>query len=187
MDLPKELLNHPFYQAWNDGEVTEKQLASYAAAYQTFMNRVPEYWKHVLEGLDINQTRGEELVAEESEHAELWSQWRSELPEIDRVPAMSNLFDGLDGMSPSALAGALHAYEVQQPGVAETKREGLTSHYDFSGENLEFFDEHVENEDEHIAFGQTIREKYADTEAFDCGFRQGAKLVYQSLDNFVDC
>ncbi|MFB6351058.1 MAG: hypothetical protein ABEN55_05255 [Bradymonadaceae bacterium] len=125
MKLKQELLDHPFYQAWIAGEVTEAQLASYAASYQTFMNRVPTYWKRVVEGLDVKETAADEVVAEESDHAELWSEWRSELPEADDVPAMNDLFDGLDEMSPSELAGALHAYEVQQPTVAATKRSGV--------------------------------------------------------------
>jgi pyrroloquinoline-quinone synthase len=187
MELPKELLNHPFYQAWNDGDVTVTQLSKYAAAYQTFMNRVPDYWKRVIDGLDINHEQADELLDEESDHATLWSEWCNQLPESDDVPAMNNLFDGLDEMSPSALAGALHAYETQQPEVAETKRTGLKKHYGFSSDdNLDFFDEHVENEEEHIAFGKKIRNEYADTEEFDRGFRQGAQLVYNSLDNFVE-
>lgn len=185
MELKKELLEHPFYQAWNDGEITEAQLASYAAAYQTFMNRVPTYWKRVIEGLDVKDDRADGLVAEESDHAELWSEWRSELPEVEDAPAMRNLFDGLDEMSPSALAGALHAYEVQQPDVAATKRKGLVEHFGFDEDALDFFDEHVENEDDHIAFGKALRENVADTEAFDHGFQKGSELVYNSLDAFM--
>jgi len=187
MKLVQQLLEHPFYQAWNDGDVTEAQLASYAAAYQTFMDRVPTYWKRVIEGLEVNEATAEEVVTEESSHAELWSEWRAELPEAAEVPAMNELFDGLDGMSPSALAGALHAYELQQPEVAETKRKGLVDHFGFSGDSLDFFDEHAEHEDDHIAFGKVIRDKYADTEAFDRGFRKGSTLVYNSLDAFTKC
>ena len=187
MELVKELLEHPFYQAWNAGEVTEAQLASYAAAYQTFMDRVPTYWKRVVDELDVKEEAADAVVAEESDHAALWSEWKSELPEVDQAPAMSDLFDGLDAMSASELAGALHAYEVQQPEVAETKRDGLVEHFGFSGDNLGFFDEHAENEDDHIAFGKVIRDKYADTEAFDAGFAKGSELVYHSLDAFAEC
>ena len=186
MELQKELLEHPFYQAWNDGEVTEEQLAKYAAAYQTFMERVPTYWKRVLEGLDVDDEQGGAILEDESEHAELWSKWRRHLEQVDDAPVLSELFSGLDEMSPSELAGALHAYEVQQPEVAETKRDGLQEHYGFeAGDDLEFFEEHAENEDDHISFGQTIRENYADTEAFDQGFARGSALVYHSLDAFT--
>ncbi|MFB6351057.1 MAG: hypothetical protein ABEN55_05250, partial [Bradymonadaceae bacterium] len=69
--------------------------------------------------------------------------------------------------------------------VAHTKREGLVQHFGFSADSLDFFDEHADNEDDHIAFGEVIREKYADTEAFDRGFEKGSQLVYNSLDAFT--
>lgn len=185
MELAKEMLNHPFYQAWNDGEISQDQLAQYAVAYQEFMDRVPNYWNQVLDGLGIDEEQGDEVVVEETEHSELWRQWRVQLPAKEDAPMLSDLFNALEEMSASELAGALHAYEVQQPDVADTKREGLVDHYGFSADNLDFFDEHAENEDDHIAFGQKIRNRYADTEAFDRGFKIGSTLFFHSLDAFV--
>jgi len=186
MDVEPDVLEHPFYQAWNRGEITTEQLASYGEAYQQFMDRVPTFWERILDDLGVDDETGETIVDEEREHAELWKEWRVELPDVNRVPALRALLEGLEGMSASELAGALHAYEVQQPGVCETKREGLREHYGFDEEPLTFFEEHVDGEEEHIAFGRKIREKYADAEAFDRGFEQGAQLVYRSLDAFVD-
>jgi pyrroloquinoline-quinone synthase len=184
MHPEKRLLDHPFYEAWERGDVTTDQLADYAAAYQTFMDRVPGYWKRVLDGLSVEDPRGDAVVAEEREHADLWAAWRADLPETADAPALTVLFEALDGMSPSELAGALHAYETQQPAVAETKKAGLVEHYGFAADELAFFDEHVD-EDEHIAFGAEIREEHADAAAFDRGFRQGAEAVYHSLDAFA--
>lgn len=184
MNMENPLLEHPFYQAWNEGEVTVEQLSKYAAAYQTFMDRVPTYWQRVLDELDVDDSRGSEVVEEEREHAELWEEWRIELPETDEVPALEALLEGLEGMSASELAGALHAYEVQQPDVAATKKRGLLEHYGFSESPLSFFDAHIDGEAEHIAFGEAIRAEYADTEGFERGFRRGAELVYRSLDAF---
>lgn len=184
MQPEKRLLDHPFYEAWERGDVTTDQLADYAEAYQAFMDRVPVYWRRVLDGLDVEDPRGEAVVAEEREHADLWAEWRSDLPEAGDAPELTALFEALDGMSPSELAGALHAYETQQPEVAETKNAGLVEHYGFSEDDLAFFDEHVE-EDEHIAFGAELREEHADAAAFDRGFRRGADRVYHSLDAFA--
>lgn len=185
MELEHQLLDHPFYQAWDRGEVTEEQLANYADAYQSVMDRIPLLWRRVLDGLDIDSPTGETIVAEEQEHAELWEQWRAKLPDATRDEELAALHDALDAMSPSELAGALHAWEVQQPGVAETKKEGLLTHYGFTADEMAFFDEHIEEEDEHIAFGEAIREQHADTAAFDRGFRRGARVMYHSLDAFV--
>jgi pyrroloquinoline-quinone synthase len=185
MELSCRLLDHPFYQAWNRGEITREQLADYAAAYQVFMEKVPALWDRVLEGLDIDDETGDEIVAEETEHVELWAQWRRQMPAADDAPQMTALFQGLDAMDPSELAGALHAYEVQQPEVAETKKDGLMNHYGVDAKHLDFFDEHAEEEEDHILFGKKVRNEWADTEAFDRGFQKGAELVYNSLDNFV--
>lgn len=185
IEVKKRLLDHPFYQAWEKGEVTEEQLADYGEAYQEFMEAVPGLWQKVLDGLDVDDPTGDEVVADEKEHAELWEEWRAELPEADEAPRLADLLDGLVEMGPAELAGALHAYELQQPEVAETKKQGLIEHYGFDVDNLEFFDEHAEGEEEHLAFGRKIRDEYADAEAFTEGFNRGAELVFHSLDAFV--
>lgn len=184
MEPETKLLDHPFYQAWEDGDVTVAQLADYGAAYQTFMDRVPGYWEYVLEHLEVTDAEGAEIVAEERDHAELWGEWTAHVPEPDDAPELTALFESLNGMSPSELAGALHAYEVQQPGVAETKKAGLVEHFDLPAADLGFFDEHMDEAD-HIAFGEYVREAYADEAAFDRGFELGAARVYHSLDAFT--
>ncbi len=189
MELSHNLLDHPFYQAWNRGEITRDQLAQYGAAYQTFMDAVPALWANVVEGLNIDEQpedaeTADAILKEESEHAELWEEWRVELPDVENNPRLEQLLDGLAEMSASELAGAMHAYEIQQPDVAETKRRGLLDHYDWSEDNVEFFDEHID-EEEHLAFGRKVYQQYADAEAFERGFERGAKLVYHSLDAFI--
>lgn len=185
MEPEPRLLDHPFYRAWERGDVTRDQLADYAEAYRAFVDRVPTYWQRVLDGLAIDDPRGEEIVAEEREHAGLWEVWRGDLPETTDAPELTSLFEDLAGMSPSELAGALHAYEVQQPEVAATKKAGLVDHYRVEEGDLAFFDEHVHGEDEHVAFGAAIREEQADSTAFDRGFRRGAEAIYHSLDTFA--
>lgn len=184
MEIDQPVLEHPFYQAWEAGEVTREQLAAYAEAYQEFMDRVPEMWERVLDGLDVDLETADDVVDEEENHAELWSEWAVELPEVEDAPRLQELFDGFAEMNASELAGAIHAYEVQQPEVAETKKKGLLEHYGFDEDQTAFFDEHMD-EDDHIAFGEVIAQEYADDEDFAAGFQRGAELVYGSLDNFV--
>jgi pyrroloquinoline-quinone synthase len=184
MEIETPVLEHPFYQAWEAGEVTREQLAAYAEAYQEFMDRVPEMWERVLDGLGVENAAAEDVVEEERAHADLWSEWAVELPEAEDAPRLNELFDGLAEMNASELAGAIHAYEVQQPEVAETKKKGLLEHYGFDEDQTAFFDEHMD-EDDHIAFGEMIAEEYADSQDFARGFEQGAELVYGTLDNFA--
>lgn len=185
MQPDKRLLDHPFYQQWERGEITRGQLADYAAAYQAFMDRVPTYWTRVLEGLGADDDRGRAIVEDERRHAELWAEWSQGLELPDEPAPLSGLFEALEGMTAAELAGAIHAYEVQQPAVAETKRAGLLEHYGVATEALEFFDEHVEGEAEHIAYGARLRETCDDPGSFDRGFDRGAEAVYHSLDAFV--
>ncbi len=186
MQPDTRLLDHPFYQAWNQGKVTEEQLANYAGAYQSVMDRIPQLWMRIVDGLSVDDPQAEEIIAEEQAHAELWTAWREALPAPTEQEGLADLHAALDDMSPAELAGALHAWEVQQPGVAETKKQGLLEHYNGADQDLTFFDEHIEEEDEHIAFGEHIREQHADTAAFDRGFQHGAQVMYHSLDAFVN-
>lgn len=184
MQPEPRLLDHPFYEAWERGDVSAEQLASYASAYQAFVDRIPGDWERVLDGLDVDDPRGETVVDDECRHADLWERWREDLPEPTETPELRELFDALDRMEPAELAGAIHAYETQQPAVAETKKTGLLAHYDGAEQDLTFFDEH-ESEDDHVELGTRIREEYADPAAFDRGFRTGADRIYHSLDHFV--
>jgi pyrroloquinoline-quinone synthase len=178
------LLDHPFYQAWERGDVTRDQLAAYGVAYQEFMDRVPDYWARVLAELDVDEPAAETVVDEEREHADLWERWRVDLPDPGEAPELTDLYETLESMSAAELAGAIHAYESQQPAVAETKQDGLCEFYGLGEADLTFFEEH-RDEAEHIALGETIRAAYADKAAFDRGFERGAEAVYHSLDAFV--
>ncbi|MFN7131469.1 MAG: iron-containing redox enzyme family protein, partial [Myxococcales bacterium] len=75
---PKHLLNHPFYQAWSAGELTQEQLASYARQYYHQVLAFPRYVSGVhaaCTDLEERQKLLENLIAEERgerNHPELW-------------------------------------------------------------------------------------------------------------------
>jgi pyrroloquinoline quinone (PQQ) biosynthesis protein C len=97
---------------------------------------------------------------------------------------MEKTIAAFDAMPASRLLGAIHAFELQQPEVAATKKEGLLRHYGFRPDRLTYFDEHL-NEEKHIAYGLGLAERYVDPAEFSEGVRSGAALVYDSLDEFV--
>jgi hypothetical protein len=41
------LLKHPFYRAWNDGNLTQTQIALYAREYGAFIRLISEGWERV--------------------------------------------------------------------------------------------------------------------------------------------
>ena len=57
------LLQHPFYQAWNDGTLPVAALTDYAREYGAFIDTISHGWSVV----------GEPTIAKiEEDHADLW-------------------------------------------------------------------------------------------------------------------
>ncbi len=185
MKLKYRLLDHPFYQSWNEGKVSMEQLSKYAASYAEFIGRMPVYWKRISEAFDVENPDLLRIADEELEHIELWESWTSKIDMASEYPRMNQIFEAFDSMSPSELLGAVHAFEIQQPEVAETKKKGLIEHYGFSAPDLSYFDEHM-HEEEHIKVGKACAEKHADPEQFKAGFASGSRMIYEGLDLFVN-
>ena len=184
MSVQPRLLDHAFYRGWMKGEIPVEMLAAYHRSYHEFISRVPGYWQRVVDAFQPDFPGEHPVVREERHHILLWEEWGRRLTPPPEFPRLSTLLDSLDAMTPSALLGALQAFEVQQPEVARTKKEGLMAHYGFGAPELTYFDEH-QKEEEHIACGRSLAARFADRKEFDEGFARGAELVYASLDNFV--
>jgi pyrroloquinoline-quinone synthase len=141
----KDLLKHPFYQAWNMGTLTTRDLAVYAVQYGEFIDTIAAGWEAAGDS---------EVAAEEREHARLWSDFAAglgatrpaehRLPEIEHLVAVAGAnFTG----RPRAL-GALYAFERQQPGTATSKLDGLRKHYNLGAAGEVYFEVHKDDEDE---------------------------------------
>ena len=135
------LLNHPFYQAWNDGTLTVDALKVYATEYGNFINTLEVGWK----------TLGDlETAEEELEHAELWGKFAKALrtkvnnPEIAQTIELLNVSKTLFTNHATAL-GAMYAFEAQQPATAKSKLEGLKKHFSLPVEVEPYFEIHSEN------------------------------------------
>jgi pyrroloquinoline-quinone synthase len=138
------LLKHPFYKAWEAGELPQKALQAYASEYGAFIASMPSGWE------TLNDS---ETAEEEREHIVLWQDFASGLDtKIDKaqLPAIKELVasaENLFSQEPTAL-GALYAFEVQQPETAKSKLEGLKAHYDLPASVEPYFEEHSHNEHE---------------------------------------
>jgi len=186
MEIRQRLLDHPFYRAWTMGEITRGQLGAYHQSYAEFIKQVPVYWERIVRGFRLDSPEAQEVVAEELSHIGLWEEWGRNLQQSATAPGMEDVCREFDSFTPSQLLGALHAFEIQQPEVARTKKDGLLRFYGFREEELKYFDEH-ENEAKHITFGTRLADTHADRREFEEGFARGAEVVYRSLDRFVDC
>jgi len=75
MSAHPRLLDHPFYQAWNRGELSTETLSAYHRSYGEFIKRFPSYWQRVVDTFQQDLPRGASIVNEESEHIHLWELW----------------------------------------------------------------------------------------------------------------
>jgi pyrroloquinoline-quinone synthase len=138
------LLNHPFYQAWSAGTLPLEALRDYAREYGAFISLMPQGWETV---------HDEETAHEEEEHIELWEQFASALDTrisaatIPQVQALMNTTRELFSQPATAL-GALYAFEAQQPPTAQSKLDGLKTHYSLPTGVQPYFEVHSHNHHE---------------------------------------
>lgn len=185
MELKYRLLDHPFYQAWSHGTVTLEQLSKYHKSYNEFIELMPKYWEKVNIAFNPDSRFGKRVVEDETRHIELWQQWAGNLPAVDSFPRMTEVIEALNAMTPSQLLGAIQAFEIQQPEVATTKKEGLLCKYGMNESETVYFDDHIE-EEAHIAYGMSLKERFANKEEFNEGFEIASKLYYDGLTKYMN-
>ena len=150
------LLNHPFYVAWEQGELTQEILQDYAEQYYQHIKAFPRYISathSMCEDIEKRKILLDNLSDEEDlnkDHPMLWKQFalaagadESNLDSVKQEDFTSNLIENFFRLSRSSYAeglGALYAYERQVPEIAETKIKGLIDHYNIStNQGLEYF------------------------------------------------
>ena len=138
---PWNLLNHPFYRAWNEGTLPTEALKTYAAEYGSFIAGIDTGWEMV--GHD-------EHAAEEREHAALWEQFARTLGTTISTPRVAQVEKLMDVSrrlfsDPATAWGALYAFEAQQPATAATKLTGLDAHYPVAKAGRTYFEVHADD------------------------------------------
>lgn len=138
------LLNHPFYQAWSAGTLPVESLRAYAQEYGAFIRELPLGW----------QSQNDTATAhEEAEHIDLWEQFahalETHIGEAER-PAVRQLIHTARQLfaDPLTALGALYAFEGQQPATAQSKLEGLMTHYRLPDGVRPYFEVHAVNHHE---------------------------------------
>jgi pyrroloquinoline-quinone synthase len=163
------VLQHPFYQRWSEGELSSSELAFYAGQYAHAVDALAAASRHAAEVAPAGLA--DELsahAAEEEAHVALWRGFAeaagsggdaAPLPETaECVDAWSD--DDRD-LLPTLVA--LYAIESAQPAISDTKRAGLIEHYGFApGSGTEYFDLHVVRDVEHAESGRELIEGQLD-------------------------
>jgi pyrroloquinoline-quinone synthase len=166
--LSRTILNHPFYQAWQRGELDRGQLATYAKSYYPHVAAFPEYLHLAAAAAGDASARSEiesnlaDELTNPAPHHELWLDFAAGVgldrtavsTSVPTAPALKTV-QSFRHLAQGETAGALsafYAYESQQPAVATTKMEGLRKFYGISDEaTLAYFAVHAEKDIEHSA------------------------------------
>ncbi|MBZ5572577.1 MAG: iron-containing redox enzyme family protein [Acidobacteriia bacterium] len=161
-----DLLCHPFYKAWADGQLTREDLREYAQDYYHHVEAFPTYLAELGIRLEDGELRRAILANMADEkgvedvfgqpapaHSELWLDFaegmgahrdlagHSPLPEVRELIGFFHRVSG-EGAPEEALA-AFYAYELQVPRVAKEKARGLQEMYGADERTSSYFTLHT--------------------------------------------
>jgi len=188
----RNLLLHPFYQAWTRGELPRPALRDYARQYYHHVAAFPTYLsalhahtedqrvrRHILANL-MDEEAGDPnhpelwlrfaestgLSREEVSNARLWSETEKLIATFRRVCREGSVAQGI---------AALYAYESQIPEIAQSKIEGLEDFYGLNtSDALDYFRVHIEADREHSR---------VERELLECTLKaEDAPAVTESVD-----
>ena len=161
----RSILEHPFYVAWNAGELTGPQLRRYAEVYYPHVAAFPDYLRNAIATAQDPAVRAElednlsEELSEPKAHSELWLDFaeglgadRAAVEAADEAAglATAEAFNELTTRGTAEAIAALYAYESQQPEVATAKAAGLRELYGVEDDAaVAYFDVHAEADVRH--------------------------------------
>jgi pyrroloquinoline-quinone synthase len=169
------VLEHPFYQRWNAGELSEQELRIYAGEYRHAVLALAEASAAAADAAAEAHRAGlHRHAVEEASHVLLWDGFAEAAgdgaashaqpagPETAAcVRAWTAGEDLLEHLA------VLYVLEAGQPAISRTKIEGLTSHYGYSPEGpaTEYFRVHESLDVEHARQARELIETLIAAEA----------------------
>jgi pyrroloquinoline-quinone synthase len=166
-----DVLRHPFYVRWSNGELTREELARYSGQYRHAVEAIATISADAADALPER----EELrrhAAEELGHVRLWdgfveaSGGRSE--DEATVETAECVRAWTAPGSPAETLVRLYAIESGQPPISRTKREGLLNRYGFADDaGTAYFRVHETRDVEHAAEVRELIEQVADGNSED--------------------
>jgi pyrroloquinoline-quinone synthase len=157
----RRLLDHPFYRAWQDGELTGNDLADYATQYRHVEQILPATLEATAAQLPVGHARRlvEGNLADELSrprpHVELLDDFASAVgadtasPPSPATAQLIATYQNAVPAGPVATLAVVGAYEVQAAEVAATKAQSLRSHYRLDSTGTRFWDVHAQLEGSH--------------------------------------
>jgi pyrroloquinoline-quinone synthase len=178
------VLEHPFYQRWSAGELTERELAVYAGEYRHAVVALADAAAATAETAEP-ELRGalRAHAAEEASHLALWDGFaRAAGGDVDRAPAPESAACAQawarEGRSTLESLVALYAIESAQPAISATKLEGLVERYGWTeGEGTAYFSLHAELDKEHAAAERALIEPRLDGADVDALIEEAERVL----------
>lgn len=184
-----DVLEHPFYQRWSDGDLTRDELARYSGQYRHAVEAIATLSATAADALpDHEELRRH--AAEELGHVRLWDGFVEAVGgETNAAPTPETVACVEDWASagyPLELLARLYAVEVSQPAISRTKREGLIERYGFEdGSGTAYFKVHEGRDVEHAVEVRELVEELA-TDADADRIVAAAERAYQANWRLLD-
>jgi pyrroloquinoline-quinone synthase len=159
------VLEHPFYKRWSNGDLSREELSWYAGEYRHAVVALAEATAATARAAEpAVRAQIAEHAKEEAEHIELWDAFaRAVDADLAQEPARETAEcaaawtaagDALEGLV------VLYAIESAQPAISRTKLDGLVGHYGLQeGPATEYFSLHARRDHEHAAQSRQLIEE----------------------------
>jgi pyrroloquinoline quinone (PQQ) biosynthesis protein C len=150
-----DVLRHPFYKRWSDGQLSGDELARYSGQYRHAVEAIATISSDAAEALP-ERPELRRHAAEELGHVRLWDGFveaaggdTADAPTSETAECVRAWT--ADGDVAEKLV-RLYAIESGQPQISRTKREGLLDRYGFAdGAGTAYFRVHESRDVEHAA------------------------------------
>ena len=199
----KHLLNHPFYETWNAGELSHEAIKEYSAQYFKHVSSFPRYLSSIHSNCDDLKTRQmllDNLIDEErgsENHPELWMRFaegmgnsRKSVESKKAMQEIEELVATFYSLSKSEQyhvgLAALYCYESMQPEISETKKDGLQKFYGIKDEKtLKFFTVHMHADKWHREVVRNLLAELSDTKEKQEEILAAVDSALLALNNFL--
>ena len=199
----KHLLNHPFYETWNAGELSHEAIKEYSAQYFKHVSSFPRYLSSIHSNCDDLKTRQmllDNLIDEErgsENHPELWMRFAESMgnsrKSVENKKAMKEIeelvatFYSLSKSEQYHVGlAALYCYESMQPEISETKKDGLQKFYGIKDEKaLKFFTVHMHADKWHREVVRNLLAELSDTKEKQGEILAAVDSALLALNNFL--
>jgi len=201
--LKKSILNHPFYQAWNAGELPKEALLEYSKQYFHHVQSFPQFLSALHSKCDSKDMESRQIILEnlieeeqgENNHPQLWLNYADGIGADEKsvrdvkinshTRHLMDTFSDLSSKDYNGGLGALYAHEFQYSEIAKTKKKGLKDFYDVKdNKTLEFFTVHGEVDVWHAEQLEELLNKLP--ESAKARVREGSHKAIDALWGFLD-